>query len=318
MSRLSWDLRTYEAGIDEVVLYGTDRLGTAWSGVTGIKEVFDEKVDPIFLDGVKVFDRPGFSGFKAVLSAFTYPDEFLEYEGIEEIRAGVAVDSQPTDNFHLSYKTRIANDTDGMKHGYKIHILYNLTAKIIARSNTTITTSTKPLEFQWDLSAVPDLASHFRPTAHVIIDSRYLRADLLHNIETVIYGSDGRQAYLPKLDDALSMVQYWDPKVIQANPDGGLSRLVPGIGDLTETAVSGVYVALPTTQLRATKPDGFYILEPREDSLTIVDVGNGIWQAIDNGKHLTLLEATVFRLSAETLVMLDADTYMVSSTNHQP
>src|SRR4051812_33634675 len=114
MTRLIWDEighRTYEAGLDRGVFYKEDTTGVVWNGLVSIDESFsDDTSSPVYLDGVKYLDAPSFGDFSAKLSAFTYPDEFLEYEGVSSLGGGLSVDGQRPKLFGLSYRTQVGND----------------------------------------------------------------------------------------------------------------------------------------------------------------------------------------------------------------
>ena len=56
MAKVEWDeagKRIYESGIDQGVLYLTNRLGVAWSGLISLEEISKEDTSIVYLDGVK-------------------------------------------------------------------------------------------------------------------------------------------------------------------------------------------------------------------------------------------------------------------------
>jgi len=195
MTKLRWDQvgeRLYEAGVDRGVLYLADNSGVVWNGLTSVEEdMSDDSSEPVYFDGVKVNDNPSTGDFSATLSAITYPDEFEKYEGVEEISDGVFVDGQSAKLFGLSFRTLVGNDIDGLDHGYKVHLVYNLTAVPGNKTRSTFSDITSPAEFTWQLSGVPMSASGYRPTAHIMLDSRFLPADVIEAIEALLYGTDG-------------------------------------------------------------------------------------------------------------------------------
>lgn len=305
MAPLVWDKagqRLYEAGLDRGVLYKEDSSGVAWNGLTGIDENLDDiAAEPRFFDGVKYIDEPAVGDYSATLSAFTYPDEFLEYEGTVSLGDGLFVGDQRPKRFGLSYRTLVGNDIEGTEYGYKIHILYNVTAVPAPATFETIGENTAPTNFSWQIDAVPELVPGFRPTAHFILDSRFLPADILETIEDILYGSElteGAAVYdggyapseerglidggypwsegeelpgttvepgtarLPPVSELIFLTTFFGPKRIVPNETTGLSVLVPGEGDLTQTSVEGVYSALPETRLIPSDVDGLYILTP--------------------------------------------------------
>lgn len=210
MAKLVWDQigsREFETGIDRGVLYDQTSKGYAWNGLTGISEDFsDDGSDPRYQEGTKVFDLASIGEFQATLTAFTYPDKFLEFEGVYEDSAdGLFLGEQAPKTFGLSYRTRVGDDIDGVDAGYKIHSLYNLIAvpstKIYETHNNLVT----PLEFEWAITSMPQNAPGYRPTAHVIFDSRYVDPWLLTILESTFYGNETSNARQMSVAD---IIQY--------------------------------------------------------------------------------------------------------------
>lgn len=195
MAKLLWDQvseRLYEVGLDRGVLYLTDNTGIAWNGLTGLDEDFSEDTtEPQYYDGIKYFDRPLFGDFSASLRAYTYPDEFLEYEGFKFLSNGIGVDAQDVKRFGLSYRTTVGNDSLGVDLGYKIHIVYNLSTVADTTTYESLTESLNLTEFSWAVTAVPVKLINYRPTAHVILDSRFLPFVKLDLVESILYGVGG-------------------------------------------------------------------------------------------------------------------------------
>lgn len=196
MSFITWDRvsnKIFEAGIDRGVLYlGLDSRGIPWNGLSSIQEEFsDESESVLYLDGVKRSDISKPQDFKATITAYTYPDEFIEYQGLETLGASqIDVVSQNPKPFGLSYRTMIGNDLDGFTYGYRIHILYNLIAIMNEIDYETYSSQTNIVNFSWTLSGVPENVDGYHPTLHAIIDSRFVAPDLLAYLETILYGPD--------------------------------------------------------------------------------------------------------------------------------
>ena len=131
MPILEWDKvgeRYYETGIDRGVLYMPDGSAVPWNGLTSVIEHFDKSTSPVYYDGMKISDLVSLGDFSATMKAVTYPEEFVEIEGSAKLRNGLFVGDQPPQTFCLCYRTKIGNDVDGVDSGYKIHLIYNLTA----------------------------------------------------------------------------------------------------------------------------------------------------------------------------------------------
>lgn len=230
MTKLLWDqvgYRFYETGIDHGVLYLEDGSAVPWNGLVSVQEVFgDDTTTPYYVDGIKFNDSQTTGDFAATLKAITFPEEFQAYEGIYESSTGLYVDGQANKLFNLSYRTLIGSDMDG-DAGYKIHILYGLIAIPEPPTYTTIAEKPSILQFSWKLVGTPQDADRFRPTSHVIVDSRYTNPYLLAPIEEMLYGSDAKDALLPTLSDLVYYVDQWDLIEITDNHDGTWGAVGP-------------------------------------------------------------------------------------------
>lgn len=266
MTKLQWDQvgeRLYEAGLDRGVLYLSDGTGVPWNGLTSVEEdMSGDGSTPAYYDGVKYLDIPSIGDYEATLSALTYPDEFLEYEGISSLGNGLFVDGQDSKLFGLSYRTLVGNAVDGTDHGYKIHLVYNLTSVMNASNFETLNETLNPQLFKWRIMGVPQEALNYRPTAHVIFDSRYLNAEMFEALEAMLYGDADDNPTIPSISELLDFVTFFGPKLINPNSVTGLSTLTNGNGDLTQIKVAGIFAALPNTRLVETSVDGFYQLVP--------------------------------------------------------
>lgn len=197
MAQIVWDLpsdRYYEAGVDRGVLYfpsspGKYDNGVPWNGLTSIEEDFsDDNFEPFYYDGVKhnQIVEPG--NYKATLSAYTYPDEFDIFTTRHPAEEGFYIDNQFPSVFGLCYRTLIGTSFDSAGVHYKLHLVYNITARENDVTYSTQEETMEPIEFSWDLYTVPETGFDYRPTAHVIIDSRYFSKELLTLIEDILYG----------------------------------------------------------------------------------------------------------------------------------
>ena len=195
MARLQWNQsgqRLYEAGVDRGVLYLNDDTGIPWDGLVQIVEDSgDTEHEPLYFDGVKYNSPQAVGDFEGTLDAFTYPDEFLEYEGFVSLGEGLLVDDQPAKQFGLSFRTMVGNDVEGSALGYKLHLIYNLVAVPADITKQTLTEQFSLSPFSWRLTAVPEQIPGFRPTAHVILDSRFLSPEILTEVENILYGTEG-------------------------------------------------------------------------------------------------------------------------------
>lgn len=235
MTKLDWDQageRLYETGVSRGVFYGSDSKGIPWNGLTAVDEDHDTSVEPLYFDGVKYGELVNAGDFKGKIRAFTYPDEFLEYEGLDSWRPGFYLANQDKARFGLSFRTEVNNE-QATNIGYKIHLLYNLLAVPSTKSYKTLSLDSNPTDFEWDVTAIPEQVDKFRPTSHVVIDSRYVDPLLLLDIENLIYGTDDTEPILPQLNGLVSFVQKWGRFVVTDNGDGTWTATTPLDGIIT-------------------------------------------------------------------------------------
>lgn len=229
MTRLAWDevgSRRYEAGVDRGVLYLADGSGVVWNGLTSVEEQLDDGSTPYFVDGIKYLDRSTPGEFEAKLSAFTYPDEFEQFDGVGAYGNGLFVNDQKPRMFGLAYRTGIGDDLSGLDSGYKIHILYNVVAVAEESTYATASDSTSPVEFTWNLHTTPMLVEGHRPTAHVVVDSTRMNQRLLQVIEDILYGTPTTDPRLPTLAELTALAMSWMIEITD-NGDGTWTATAP-------------------------------------------------------------------------------------------
>lgn len=215
MARLIWSAsgeRYYETGVDRGVLYVDAQPGVAWTGLTSVSEApAGGEARPYYIDGIKYLNLSLIEEFAATINAFSSPPEFGPCDGSVAIQNGLFAAHQPRKPFGFSYRTKIGNDIDGVDHGYKIHLVYNALAAPSGRSNTSIGETTEPNEFSWSVTTVPPVVTGFRPTAHLVVDSRYTPTGLLVAIEDILYGSDAAAPRLPTVLELKTMFTSQGP-----------------------------------------------------------------------------------------------------------
>ena len=263
MPVLEWDKigeRVFESGLSHGVLYSPDGSGVPWNGLVSVVENFDRSSEGVYFDGMKVNDFVTLGDFSASLKAITYPDKFLECEGTQNIMAGVLLTDQIAKTFALSYRTNIGNDVATGCECYKLHLIYNVTAIPSGKEYASFSSDPVLTEFEWAITAIPEEVVGFRPTAHIIFDTRHTNPNLLEQIETRLYGGDTANADLPSFSELMDILF------------------------------------------------AFYSLE-------IVDNNDGTWTAktIYEG-YITMITSDEFQIDGADVVIIDADTYEISST----
>ena len=65
----------------------------------------------------------------------------------------------------MSYRTEVGNDIN-QRAGYKIHVLYNLTAVQNPKTSATLTLDPEAVEFEWTITSIPEVVSGYRASSH--------------------------------------------------------------------------------------------------------------------------------------------------------
>lgn len=208
MTRLTWGdvgARFFETGVDRGVLY-VGGSGVAWSGLTSVEES-PTGGDPksYYIDAYKYANVAAAEEFEATIKAYSSPKEFGPCDGTSEIYNGLIATQQPRRPFNFSYRTKIGNDVDGVEHAYKIHLVYNALAKPTSRSNTSLTQENSAQDLSWTITTRPPRITGIRPTAHFVIDTRYTPADILSEIEDLIYGNVNTEPTCPTVGELMAI-----------------------------------------------------------------------------------------------------------------
>lgn len=207
MTAIEWDAagkRFYENGTDRGVLYpmtsnGSYDKGVAWNGLTAVTES-PEGAEPtdLYADNIKYATMRSAETFGCTIEAYTYPDEFSECDGSAQIAKGVFAGQQERKGFGFSYRTLIGNDTaTSSDDGYKLHLVYGCTASPSEKSYATVNDSPDAITFSWEVKTTPVNVAGFKPTATLVIDSRYADPSKLSALEKILYGDADTEPNLP-------------------------------------------------------------------------------------------------------------------------
>ncbi len=206
MTALAWDNvgeRFFETGVDKGALYipngsGLYDNGVAWNGLVNVTESpSGAEASAQYADNIKYLNLYSAEDFGATIEAFTYPVEFLQFDGIGTPTAGVYVGQQNRKPFGLSYRTKVGNDVAGSDLGYKIHLVYGAMASPTERAYGTINDSPEAMTMSWELTTTPVAVPGFKASAILTIDSRTVAAAKLVDLETILYGTTGVNPRLP-------------------------------------------------------------------------------------------------------------------------
>lgn len=214
MAQLVWDQpgqRFYETGVDHAVLYIPDSQGAyvngvAWNGLTSISESpSGAEPNAQYADNIKYLNLFSAEEFSASIEAFTYPDEFAQFDGLSVPTAGLTIGQQSRRVFGLSYRTRVGNDIEGDSFGYKIHLVYGCQASPSEKAYATINDSPEAISFSWEITTTPVAVTGLKPTSIVTIDSTKVNPTNLAALEQILYGATGVDPALPLPNAVVSM-----------------------------------------------------------------------------------------------------------------
>lgn len=216
MAKIVWDeigKRYYETGVSQGVLYVQDTTGNyptgvAWNGLITVNESpSGAEPTPLYADDIKYLNLMSAEEFGASIEAYTYPEEFALCDGTQELATGIIVGQQTRKPFGLCYKTRVGNDTDGVDHGYKLHLIYGALASPSQKSYSTINDNPDAITFSWDVKTTPVAVTGMKPTATIVIDSTKVEAANLEALENILFGDAEGEARLPLPDEILQIAE---------------------------------------------------------------------------------------------------------------
>ena len=211
--KIEWDKlgeRLYETGVDHVVLYQlvNNRYtnGVAWNGVTGVTEnKSGAEPSPLYADNIKYLILKSLEEYGITVECYTYPKEFEQNNGMEELAAGVTIGQQTRATFGVSFRTLVGNDTEHENYGYRLHLVYGCDASPSEVSNSTINDSPEAKTFSYEITSTPIVMENGKTTCCVTIDSKTADATKLKALEDKLYGGEGTPAELPLPDDIRRM-----------------------------------------------------------------------------------------------------------------
>lgn len=273
MAVLVWDKvgeRLYETGVDRGVLYipdanGAYTNGVAWNGLTSVSETpSGAEANAQYADNVKYLNLFSAEEFGATIEAFTYPDEFAQFDGLGEPEPGVYVGQQTRKMFGLSYRTRLGNDVDGDDYGYKLHLIYGCQASPSEKAYNTINDSPEAITFSWEITTTPVAVTNYRPTSILTIDSTKVDATALGTLQNFLWGTAGTDPSLPLPDAVIALFSGTAQSVTPTKPTNvGNTITIPSVTGVTyydgETALTaGAYVITEDTVITARPNTGYY------------------------------------------------------------
>lgn len=214
MSKMVWDQtaqRLYETGVEQVALFvqnqGSYGAGVAWNGVTALN-ITPSGAEPtaLWANNRKYLNLMSAEEIGATVEAYTYPDEFMACDGSATVAPGVYIGQQARKSFALAGKTLIGNDTEGNKHGYKLHLLWGCLASPSEKAYATVNDSPEAITLSWEVTTTPVEVEGYEATAYMCIDSTKTDAAKLKALEAKIYGSESEEPAMPTPAEVISMM----------------------------------------------------------------------------------------------------------------
>lgn len=216
MTALVWDElaeRFFETGTDRGVLYiptnGEYSDGVAWNGLTAVTES-PSGAEPTkqYADNIAYVTLMSAEQFAGTIEAFTCPDEFWQFDGVQVTTGGLQIGQQKRGDFGFCFRTKKGNANDE-DLGYILHLVYGAKASPSEKAYKTINDSPEPVTFSWAFTTTPVNVTDMRPTAIIKIDSTDSRVDpaQLAQLETVLYGTVGVDPRLPLPNEVATIMQ---------------------------------------------------------------------------------------------------------------
>lgn len=211
MARLNWDTtdRPYYSGVDRGVLYVPGKPAVVWNGIVSINEEAASIIkDSHYLDGQRYVITQTNEDFDFKISAFTYPEEFDECCGYDDIYG-----NQPPKPFGLCYRTNYGT-------GNQLHLVYNAMAKESNMVRKTLSDKAEAQLFTWAVSTRTNDSTTTAPSSHLIIDLTDINATVKTNVQDILYGTSSTSARLPLLPELIDLFLPYAQLVVTDNGDG--------------------------------------------------------------------------------------------------
>lgn len=213
MTPLTWDNvgeHIYETGVDHGVLYRPDESGdytdgVAWSGLETVTESpTGADSTKTYADNIPYLNLISAEIFGGTIQAYTYPDEFSEFDGGYSPSPGIVIGQQHRPTFGLCYRTLVGDELTGTEKGFKLHLLYGLTAAPSEKAYNTVNDTPEAISFSWTVSSIPVPVSGRKPTSILTIDSTKVDADVLQDLMDILYGASATPR-MPLPDEVFAM-----------------------------------------------------------------------------------------------------------------
>lgn len=215
MSKIIWDQdseRKWYTGVEQAAIYpmtnaGTYGNGEGWNGLTSVTESpSGAEATPLYANDKKYGEVISAEEFGGTIEAYMYPDSFAACNGEATVLPGMKISQQTRVPFGLVYKTLIGNDTEGIKHGYELNIVYNARVTPSEKTHQTISDSTEPSTMSWEFTTTPVAIEGYEPSAKLTFTSTETDKDKLAALEEILYGSESAEPRLPLPAEIITLI----------------------------------------------------------------------------------------------------------------
>lgn len=214
MAKLAWGDRPpwYDLGVDRGVLY-LDGTAVPWDGLISVEEKpVGETVADHYFEGNRICISQTAGEFEGVVTAYTYPDVFSEYNGFGP--------HETYRRFGFSYRTQLGLDK------YQVHLVYGALVQDTDRAWRTINSRAEPSNFAWDFVGDPVDIPNARPAAHLKLEMSR-DSSVLNQIEDILYGTDTTEPRMPSPEELLEAYEAATTLRVTMYTDGSYSASGP-------------------------------------------------------------------------------------------
>lgn len=218
------------------MLYIGDGPGVPWNGLISVTEAATGgTAREFFIDGIKFLNLPSLEEYLATVVVISAPKEFAPCSGRKELFPGTYATSQPCKEFGFSYRTLIGNDLQGLSGAYKIHIVYNASAKVSDAIHQTTDKTPGFRPYSFEVTAIPEPFIDYKPSAHFVIDTRKTPLDILTDIENILYGTETADPRMPTVPELMNIL-------VMGGVSGGMtmSKMILAASGLAKSIAAGL------------------------------------------------------------------------------
>lgn len=214
MATLVWDAdgtRLFEAdvyhGILSIIEKGVYTAPIAWNGLTSVTDSPDGAEETaIWADGIKYGSMLSAESFGGTIESIMFPDAFYACNGFATPVKGAHIGQQTRVPFGFGYMNRIGNDTDGIAHGEKLHLIYGCRCSPSEEQNQTINDSPENKSLSFEYKSNPVTVTGYKPTSEFVVDSTEVDEAVWKKVIDLVYGTADVEPKFPLPDELITLM----------------------------------------------------------------------------------------------------------------